>query len=152
MGSALTTTKPTLVKSADRDVGDTADGNVCATKARALKTCSALFVWAQGQSSEALRERALPNKKGLASAFIGFLVGLTEVLLHRWFVFQTKSYVPGIGLQFEHHDAMWWQRVAKNRMETGECHGRGNDVSRMFDRIRLFGCCGQDEYGGFGGE
>jgi hypothetical protein len=35
MGSALATTKLTLVKSADRNVGDTADRNVCATKAPA---------------------------------------------------------------------------------------------------------------------
>jgi hypothetical protein len=32
---ALATTKLTLVKSADRNVGDTADRNVCATKAPA---------------------------------------------------------------------------------------------------------------------
>jgi hypothetical protein len=38
VGPALATTKLTLVKPADRNVGDTADRNVCATKARALYT------------------------------------------------------------------------------------------------------------------
>ena len=38
MGLTLATTNLTLVKSADRNVGDTADRNVCATKARAPNT------------------------------------------------------------------------------------------------------------------
>src|SRR5262249_4746562 len=108
------------------------------------------FAW--GCSSRVLGERALTFSTWFPVTFIWFLFGLTEVLLHRWFVFQAKSYVPGTRLQLQHHNAIRREGVAENRVETSERGDRGNHISRMFDRVDRFGCRGQSDHAGVGGQ